>query len=953
VAFMLEDAAATVLLTQSGLVDRLPHHPGKTICLDTQWNRVATEGATDPAKKPAPKDLAYVIYTSGSTGKPKGAMNTHRGVCNRLLWMQDQYRLSEEDGVLQKTPFSFDVSVWEFFWPLLTGARLVMAEPGGHRDPAYLVKVIREQRITVLHFVPSMLRAFLEATGVESCESLRHVICSGEALPYDLQQHFFSRSRAQLHNLYGPTEAAVDVTHWTCRRDDPRQIVPIGRPVANTRIYVLDGNLQPAPVGIPGELHIGGIQVGLGYHGRPELTAEKFIPDPFSADSTARLYKTGDLCRWLPDGTVEYLGRTDFQVKIRGLRIELGEIEETLRKHPAIREVAVVAREVSPGDQRLIAYVTLKREFQANVSEAEPATEYVSAWQAVFDQTYADSDKVFEKTFNTIGWNSSYTGKPLPAEEMQVWVDSTVERILALQPQDLWEIGAGTGLLLFRLAPACASYRATDFSSKAVRMLREQIADSEPLSEKVVLAQAGADDFTEIDPESFDVVVLNSVVQYFPGIAYLLRVLEGAVQAVKPGGAIFLGDLLSKPLLRAFHAGVQLEQAPDALPLALLQQRIQRSVARENELAIAPVFFNALQRHLPAISQVEIQLKRGHYHNELSLYRYDVVLHIGATGQPQENVTRLDWLEMRLSLSDLYRYLDEERPKTVNLTNVPNARLQRDVKLLSLLADPDCPFTAGALRAALEDTCAPAAIEPEEIWALGESLGYSVQVGWPDDGTPGMFQATFILSGSSADQKVHPVLSRPDSSHASKPWNSYATNPLQSTLAGKFVPEFRSLLEKSLPEYMTPSAFVLLDELPLTPRGKLDRKALPRPEAEAADPGDEWAPPDTDAEEKVAEVWRELLGLAHVGRDSNFFDLGGHSLLVIRLAVTLEKKFAKKLPVTEIFRHPTVRLLARYLDGQEDVAVKSRSQARIDAQKATTRRRLEQRREVAVHRVRG
>jgi amino acid adenylation domain-containing protein len=362
VTFMLQDANVGVLLTQVRLASLLPSHNGRVVCVDGDWERIALQDIANPACGTEPINLAYMIYTSGSTGRPKGAMNMHRGICNRLLWMQDQYGLTEVDKVLQKTPFSFDVSVWEFFWPLLAGARLVVAEPGGHRDPTYLVKLITEQGITVAHFVPSMLRAFLEEPGAEKCRSLRHVICSGEALPHDLQEQFFRLLPSQLHNLYGPTEAAVDVTHWTCRRGDERETVPIGRPVANTQVYILDRYLQPVPMGVPGELHLGGVQVGRGYHKRPELTAEKFIPDPFSDDPEGRLYKTGDLCRWLPDGVVEYLGRMDFQVKIRGFRIELGEVEDTLRQHPAVHEAVVTAREDKPGYKQLVAYVVLAGE---------------------------------------------------------------------------------------------------------------------------------------------------------------------------------------------------------------------------------------------------------------------------------------------------------------------------------------------------------------------------------------------------------------------------------------------------------------------------------------------------------------------------------------------------------------------------------------------------------------
>ena len=357
VEFMLRDANVPILLTQERLLSTLPAQHGKVLCLDRDWDQVAQEDARKLAISLGPNNLAYMIYTSGSTGQPKGAMNTHRGICNRLLWMQEQYRLTDCDKVLQKTPFSFDVSVWEFFWPLLFGARLVVAKPEGHRDPTYLTQLIQKERITVVHFVPSMLRLFLEEPRVSECKSLWHVICSGEALPIGLQQRFFELLPAQLHNLYGPTEAAVDVTHWTCRRDDTRPVVPIGRPVANTQVYVLDRYLRPVPIGVPGELFLGGVQVGRGYHNRPELTAERFVPDPFSQTPGARLYKTGDLCRWLPDGILEYLARLDFQIKIRGLRVELGEIEASIADSELVKSCAVVARDNGSGDKRIVAYI--------------------------------------------------------------------------------------------------------------------------------------------------------------------------------------------------------------------------------------------------------------------------------------------------------------------------------------------------------------------------------------------------------------------------------------------------------------------------------------------------------------------------------------------------------------------------------------------------------------------
>jgi len=366
-AFLLQDANPLLTLTERRLVAILPKSAA-IIALDEVLGMIARESDEAPATEVTAENLAYVIYTSGSTGQPKGALNTHRGICNRLLWMQETYRLTEADRVLQKSPFTFDVSVWEFFWPLLAGARLVIARPEGHRDSAYLAELITERRVSTVHFVPSMLRSFLEQKGIEKCSSLRRVFSSGEALSFELQERFFSCSPAALHNLYGPTEAAVDVTSWACEKGSPRKMVPIGRPIANTRIYLLDRHGNPVPIGVEGEIYIGGVGVCRGYLNRPELTAQRFLPDRFS-QANGRLYRTGDRARYLPDGNLEFLGRLDDQVKIRGFRIEPGEIESALRRHPAVEDAVVIARPYGTEDHRLVAYLVGNEKEMPRVAE--------------------------------------------------------------------------------------------------------------------------------------------------------------------------------------------------------------------------------------------------------------------------------------------------------------------------------------------------------------------------------------------------------------------------------------------------------------------------------------------------------------------------------------------------------------------------------------------------------
>ena len=461
-AYTLEDSAVNLLLSQSHL--SLPAADSVLridLDRDERWLDAYSEANPDVAL--SGEHLAYVIYTSGSTGKPKGAGNSHAALTNRLCWMQQAYALCAGDTVLQKTPFSFDVSVWEFFWPLLSGARLVMAAPGDHRDPTKLVEVITRESVTTLHFVPSMLQAFLQDRLVGRCSSVKRIICSGEALSVDAQQQVFAKlPQAHLYNLYGPTEAAIDVTSWACI-DEGKDAVPIGKPIANLRCHILDANLEPVPIGVLGELYLAGKGLARGYHRRPVLTAERFVASPFGAGE--RMYRTGDLARYRPDGVIEYAGRIDHQVKLRGLRIELGEIEARLLEHEGVRETAVLALD---GTQ-LVGYVVLdqpmphwRETLTAYLSTHLPAFMVPAQWVLLDSMPLSPNGKLERKALprpETAVQRREYVAPHTALEHQvaQIWQQVLGTERVGLD-DNFFELGGHSLLLLVvkeRLAAQC------------------------------------------------------------------------------------------------------------------------------------------------------------------------------------------------------------------------------------------------------------------------------------------------------------------------------------------------------------------------------------------------------------------------------------------------------------------------------------------------------------------
>jgi amino acid adenylation domain-containing protein len=901
---IFEDSQSQLLLTQSGL--DLPFaRRARAILLDAEWASIAEESEAPFESGASEDNLAYVVYTSGSTGTPKGALIPHRGLRNLVQAQRQAFAVRPDDCVLQFSSLSFDAAIFEIAMALGAGARLCLASRGTLLPGDALLALLREQRVSIVTLPPSALSALPFA----DLPALNTITVAGEACRAELVERWAPGRR--FCNLYGPTETTVWATFAECVAGLGEDPPPIGRPIANTQAYVLDAFMQPVPPGVTGELYVGGSGVGRGYQGRPDLTAERFVPDPFARVPGVRLYRTGDRARHLVDGRIQFLGRMDHQVKVRGYRIEPGEIESLLARHPAVREAVVLAREDTPGDKRLVAYVVADTTAAVTgESQRQAQADQVGRWRTLYEETYVNRAADRDPMFDTVGWVSSYSGLPIPSEEMREWIEGTADRILALRPKRVLEIGCGTGLLLLRIAKHCSAYVATDFSGAALERVQSVLRE-QGLSQ-VRLLQRTAENFEGLEPASFDAVVINSVVQYFPSVEYLLAVLEGAVTLVRPGGFVFVGDVRSLPLLEAFHASVQLYQAPSWLPLAQLQDRVRRRVAAEPELVIDPRLFGALSRHLPGIAGSSVQLKRGQHANELLRYRYDVRLDVGLP-LPEASFGRLDWQEDRLDLDALRRLLARERPASLRIDAVPNARVAADLAALERLRDPRGLKAAADLLDRASTLSPLAAMEPELLWRLAEELGYAAEIRWAESDAAGCFDVLLWRIEGASEGVAASSCPAPVARELPAVWAEYANRPLQLVAARQLVPELRCFLQERLPGYMVPAAFVVLDALPISPNGKLDRAALPAPSTSRPEVTTAYRAPSSPLERLLAQVWEEMLGIDAVGADDNFFELGGDSLHAALLINKLQEGLGQVLHVVAVFDAPSVAAFAAYL----------------------------------------
>ncbi|ATL66804.1 non-ribosomal peptide synthetase [Nocardia terpenica] len=872
-AGILADVAVPVVVTDSSTSSVVPVSAGVGLVDVGEFEHASDRGRLAPAA--GPENMAYVIYTSGSTGRPKGVVVEHRSLSNLGSFLASIY---PDAGVSRSTvglfaSLVFDSSVKQLL-PMMCGHVLHVIPESVRRDARELVDYVRDHGIDMVDATPSLARLLVDEGLLDGAAgSAPRVLLGGEAVDRQLWDRLAGRTGVS-YNLYGPTECTVDTT-WSAIESG--RSPSIGVPVGNSRVYVLDGFGNVVPVGVVGELYIGGAGVARGYVARGGPTADRFVPDPFGPPGS-RLYRTGDAVRWTRSGVLEFVGRLDDQMKVRGFRIEPGEVEAALTSHAGVAEAAVVAREDVPGDVRLVAY--LVPDENAVVAADGLAGEQVADWRSIFDDVQGEWGSGIDGGFNVSGWNSSYTGEPLAAEEMREWVDASVDRVRALGGRRIVEIGCGTGLLLSRLATEAQEYVGVDFSAETLAGLRSAL-DRRGLQRVRLLCREAAD-LGDLPEGGFDVVIINSVAQYFPDRDYLVRVLQGATRLVAGGGQVLVGDVRNLRVLEDFHTRVRLAQGSGAAAPAF---EVARGMAEETELVIDPAFFTGLPEVLAGVTRVQVMPRRGRFANEMSQYRYEAVLQVGAS---VPEITVGHWLEWTpaSSLDRLAAQLTGTG--VVGVRAIPNARIHRST---------------------------PGAVHPEDVHDMAVTQGYRAVLSWADTDDKGRFDAAFVPATGPGD-KPHP---------AGMPWIDFptpSTRPVRlvnDPLRGRRLqqqrrdlpPILREYLSERLPEYMIPSTFVVLHALPLTANGKLDRRALPVRDNAT---GSGYRAPSTPTEEVLAGLFVDLLGVDRPGVDDNFFALGGNSLLAMRLIAAIQRSFGTGMAARAIFEEPTVAGLARLVE---------------------------------------
>ncbi|MGW7356848.1 amino acid adenylation domain-containing protein [Streptomyces sp. NPDC054802] len=884
---------AGIVLTQTPVRDRLEWPPALTVLDVTdpgEWSH-ETDGPLEDVQSAT--DLAYVIFTSGSTGEPKGVMIDHRGAANTCRDINTRFGAGPDDRVLGLSSLSFDLSVWDLFGVFAAGGALVLPERDAGRDPQRWAELVTRHRVTIWNTVPALMQmytTYAEAQpACDALEPLRLVLMSGDWIEIGLADRIRAQKAApvEIISLGGATEASIwSIWHPIGTPAPGWKSVPYGKPLANQSFHVLDDHLRPCPDWVTGRLFIGGIGLARGYWRDAERTGERFVVNPHTGE---RLYDTGDRGRYHPDGTIEFLGRDDGQVKVNGYRIELGEIEHTLTGHSEVQQAVAVAE-----GNRLLAFVTSRGETAPDHDEAARAQ--VADWQEVFDSLRSGTSA------QTAGWADSFTGRTISDEDIADWADVTARRVLALRPRRVLEIGCGAGLIATRLLPECVEYVGTDLSARTLQDLALRL-EQDGIRDRATLLHREATDLAGIPRDHFDCVVINSVAQYFPSAEYLLDTVRTALSALRPGGVVYLGDVRDLRQLRPFHVAVERAQAGPRDVVRDLLWRVEQRELTESELVVAPgLFWSELG------SPATVLPRPGNAHTEMADYRYDVVV-FNEEGAARELPPALQWSDRTRTLPELEQTLGRRLP-SVCLHGVPNERLQHDGAWAAHLRDPataDLPLTefGDAVR---PRTGTDRSLTPAHLLDLADRHGYACEFFYRPQAAPGTFDAVFTLTPHDAETAVRAyAFALGDPTEAGAMSNTPLRARRIAALPARLIQHARTVL----PSYMVPSDVYVVSALPLTANGKVDTARLR--ETAGRDGGHPHTPRDAQpadsVEQALATAWQQVLGLAGVSVHDDFFRIGGDSLLAVHLVRTAGHA-GIDITVAEVFAHPTIAGLA-------------------------------------------
>ena len=864
-----------------------------------------------PAPRPGEGAAAAVamVWTSGSTGTPKAPVLTQGAVLNRLHWDRESFAREGSPKGLLKTSPAFVDSVAEILQPLFDGYPAVVPDADAARAPSALLGLMRDCGVSRLVLTPSVLRAVLDVEAEAGVGAglwpLKRLHVSGEPLPADLLPRLAERLSADcvVLNIYGSAEVTADVTAARLALSAAPGRVPIGAPLPGCEIWLLDGRRRPVAPGAVGEMHVAGVGLAQGYHGAPELSARRFFAWTAPDGRELRLYATGDLARRGAEGDLVVLGRKDGQIKLRGVRIEPGEIEARLLDLPEVRAAVVSAVRPEPGSEarRLVAYL----EPAATVPDENRRADH---WQRIYDQSYQDVSAGGDVLEDFRIWRSAIDGAPIPASEMQAWVQANLDLVRERAGRSLVEIGCGQGLLLGRLGADFESYLGTDISAEALVCVRQLQARRAGL-EHVRCLQLAADQRLpdELCPEGgFDVALLSSVVQYLPSADYLLRSLEVLLPRMAEGGRILVTDLRSLPLAPLLATEILLHRAEAGLDRPALQRRLQQQQAQEPELLVDPRYFLTLKGRLPRLAGIEARPKPGRADNELNSYRYDVVLHLDRL--PPETVAVTQWHDWEGP--EALRACLAQRPARFALRGLPHRRLRRPSLARSLLASEEIE-DAAAWRARLagaagEPDARAEGLDPAALRALAASAGYRALVRLGLESDPTSFAVLFQPEDAGPATLALPPRQDPE------PKGQWIGRPYDAAAQGDLATRARDHLRRTLTPAQIPEHFITLHDWPKSPSQKIIKHKLPLPEVEQR--SGPFAAPQGATERQLAGLWCKVLNKAQVGRDDEFFEIGGNSLLLTQLAFSIGKSFGIKFSLNSAFSAPVFSEMAGKVD---------------------------------------